>query len=181
MSTLSQCFKSAQFPIASLEATPFLIRPSTPGDGERLRTFFDTLSSSARHNRFLSSVARVSTNLINLFATADQADHVALLATRKSERGEEIIAEARFVVGPNNRSAAEFALTVADNWQGQGIGQQLLVLIDKLARDRGLQFLWGDTVPTNKAMLCLADRVGFDRRRHPHDFKLARLEKVLAH
>ncbi len=181
MSTLIQSFQSAQFTGTSFSATPFRIRPSKPDDGDRLRTFFDTLSSSARHNRFLSSVAKVSANLIDLFATADQADHVALLATRKSECGEEIIAEARFVVGPDNRSAAEFALTVADNWQGHGMGRQLMVLIEQLARDRGLRFLWGDTIPTNKTMIRLANRVGFNRSRHPHDFKLARLEKVLAH
>lgn len=180
MSANFQALKGPQVTNPNIKATPIGIRPSAPGDSDRLRTFFDTLSSSARHNRFLSSVAKVSTNLIDLFATANQRDHVALLATRMTERGEQIIAEARFVVAPENRAAAEFALTVADNWQGQGMGQQLLVLIEQLARDRGLRFLWADTIPTNKPMIRLAERIGFDRCRHPHDFKLARLEKELA-
>lgn len=158
----------------------YRIRPSTPHDLHRLRDFFDGLSSPARCNRFLSSIAKVSTSLIELFAKADQKSHVAIIATQSFGQHEIIIAEARFIMTSEDDAAAEFALTVADDWQGQGIGSRLLGRIGRIAGERGLQSLWADTSPTNAAMLGLAKQHGFKSRRHPQDFRLARLERLLA-
>lgn len=169
----------ANFVLEQFAGPPLRIRPSNPNDRDKLGEFFQSLSAPARCNRFLSSVAKVSASVLDLFATADQANHVALVATQETANSETIIAEARYVISPQNRLTAEFALTVADDWQGHGIGRHLLSLLEKLAGERRLQSLWGDTTPANLAMIGLASQCGFGRRRHPQDFKLARLEKAI--
>ena len=50
---------------------------------------------------------------------------------------------------------AEFALTVIDEFQGQGIGRALLTRLIQTARDNGLSTLRGHVLSGNRIMLSL--------------------------
>jgi acetyltransferase len=56
---------------------------------------------------------------------------------------------------------AEFALTVADAWQGKGLGYALLERLCDAARAAGYQALVGEILEANQQMLELAAHFGF--------------------
>jgi RimJ/RimL family protein N-acetyltransferase len=56
---------------------------------------------------------------------------------------------------------AEFALTIADQHQGHGLGRLLLEEIQRIAKRMPIQTLYGETFVTNLAMLALAQKAGF--------------------
>jgi acetyltransferase len=56
---------------------------------------------------------------------------------------------------------AEFALVVADEWQGRGLGRILLQRLREEARKAGYKALYGNIMEANHEMLDLAQRLGF--------------------
>jgi acetyltransferase len=76
-------------------------------------------------------------------------------------------------------SRGEFALAVADAWQGQGLAGRLLRRLCDHASRRGLRSLFGDVLHDNLPMLRLARRQGFAIRMHPVDPRLRRVTRQL--
>jgi acetyltransferase len=64
------------------------------------------------------------------------------------------------VTNPDGQSC-EFALTVADDVQRQGIGRQIMQSLMNAARDRGLEIMEGDVLSSNRKMLRLCEGLGF--------------------
>jgi acetyltransferase len=89
---------------------------------------------------------------------------MALAATAMLD-GETLIGVARYVLDKNDESA-EFAIVVADAWQGRGIGRRLLGKLIEVARERGLRRLYGEILATNRPMLELVRKLGFKLGRH---------------
>ena len=56
---------------------------------------------------------------------------------------------------------AEFALAVADDWQGKGLGHALLERLCDAARAAGYRALYGHILDANREMLELARHLGF--------------------
>src|SRR5207253_5030087 len=93
------------------------------------------------------------------------------------EGEERVIGEARYVV--TEPGTAEFALAVADAWQGQGIGRLLLSRLERRAAAEGVSRLFGEVLPENKPMQRLAESLGFTILPGPRGMGLLRLEKRL--
>lgn len=70
-----------------------------------------------------------------------------------------LVAEARFVRNADSESA-EFALVVADNWRGIGLGTVLTRILAQRARFTGVRRLCGDVLEDNKAMRGFAHSLG---------------------
>jgi acetyltransferase len=89
---------------------------------------------------------------------------MALAATTMLD-GETLLGVARYVLDKDNESA-EFAIVVADAWQGRGIGRRLLGKLVEVARRHGIKRLYGDILAMNRPMLELARKLGFTLGRH---------------
>ncbi len=81
---------------------------------------------------------------------------MALVATSK----EVIIGIARYITNPDFQSC-EFAIVVADVWQGKGLGYQLMDHLIKVAKERGLKVMSGTIFSSNASMLTLVKNLGF--------------------
>ena len=79
--------------------------------------------------------------------------------------GETLLGVARYV-RDRSGDAAEFAIVIADAWQGRGIGRRLLAKLIEAAGRRGVKRLYGDILATNRPMLELARKLGFELGRH---------------
>lgn len=98
---------------------------------------------------------------------------MALAATTMLGGAETLIGVARYVRGKAGPSA-EFAIVVADSWQGRGIGGRLLAKLADVARRRGLKRLHGEILAINRPMLGLVRKLGFALERHEQDPTLTR-------
>ena len=98
--------------------------------------------------------------------TADELRSAILL--RYDSMSKRLKQIARYVLEPEGR-ACEFALVVADAWQGRGIGRRMMAKLIAVARARGLQRIYGDVLAMNRPMIEFCNRLGFALSRHPDD------------
>ncbi len=112
------------------------IRPIRADDASRIQAAYGRLSPEARYQRFLTIKSRLSGEELRYLTDLDGQRHFALVATPACEP-ERIVAVARFVQVGEDPGAAEFAIVVGDEFQGEGLGSILLERLAKAARERG--------------------------------------------
>jgi acetyltransferase len=157
---------------------PVTIRPLQPADAAIERSFVSGLSERTRYNRLLGGAMKITDAYIRRLIEVDGLREVALAAVTMLDRDELIIGVARYVVDAEE-GGCEFALVIADAWQGRGIGRRMLEKLITVARARGLARIYGDVLSTNRPMLELARRLGFAVARHPDDATLTRVSRNL--
>jgi acetyltransferase len=136
------------------------IRPILPQDDAVTKAFFLALSARSRHNRFMRTFRDLPNDLLTQLIHVDYHSHLALIAEVFTGSREIAIGEARYVVSPDGKSA-EFAVSIADDWQGRGLATLLLCRLIKSARKAGVEKITGETLASNTAMLHLAHKAGF--------------------
>jgi acetyltransferase len=90
-----------------------------------------------------------------------------------------VIAEARYVRTTQDPAAAEFAVSVAEDWQGRGLARLLLGKLVCRAAAAGIERMVGETLASNWRMLTLARKAGFAIRPSPEVAGLMLLERPL--
>jgi acetyltransferase len=155
-----------------------VIRPVLPQDADLTGAFFRDLPAASRYDRFLSPMRSLPADLLARFTHIDYADHLALVAEVFADGRETVIAEARYVRG-EDKSSAEFAVSVADAWQGKGLASLLLAKLACRAGTNGIARMHGETLAGNTRMLHLARKAGFTIRPCPDIRGLMLLEKVV--
>lgn len=140
-----------------------VIRPVLPQDEHLTSAFFRSLSPRARYDRFMASLREPPPELMRRFTQIDYADHVALLAEVFANGREVVIAEARYV-RKADPAVAEFAVSVAEPWQGKRLASLLLAKLVCRAAAVGIERMVGETLASNARMLALARKAGFTIR-----------------
>lgn len=109
------------------DGTPAIIWPLLPTDGEALREMYRRLSPESRQRRFLSTLHELNDAMIQrLVGSVDGVHHLALLLVVLPPDGQEgPVGIARLIQDPDDPAAADIAVTVADDWQGRGVGSAL--------------------------------------------------------
>jgi acetyltransferase len=138
-----------------------LIRPVLPQDEDLTSAFFGRLPARARYERFLAPVRDLSPELVKRFTNIDYATHLALVAETFTGGHETVVAEARYAPTAGDASAAEFAVSVAEDWQGRGLASLLLAKLLCRATAAGIARVVGETLASNEKMLHLARKAGF--------------------
>jgi acetyltransferase len=138
------------------DGTRLRVRPMRPEDVERERRFFDSLSERSRYQRFMQHLPKLPPQMLARFTQLDYDRELALVAVRDDA----FLAVGRYAPNADGRTA-EFALVVADAWQGRGLGRELLERLCRAARDAGYKALYGQILEANREMLDLARRLGF--------------------
>lgn len=145
------------------------VRPVRPHDAAAEQAFVVGLSPLARYRRFHLGLSELPAALLRSFTEVDQAAHVALVA----ESAGAIVADARYVRDSTGRTG-EFAIAVADAWQGLGLGGALMQRLLAHARRSGLERLCGSVLADNAAMLAVMRRLGARLAADPEDEALNR-------
>jgi acetyltransferase len=150
------------------------LRPLRPEDADIETAFLTALSPESRASRLLGGVVKITREYIAQLTNVDYRRDMAIAATEMLEGRETLIGVARYVLDADGRGC-EFAIVIADAWQGRGIGRRLLEKLIAVARARGVQRLYGDVLATNSAMLALGRELGFALGRVPGDPTLTRI------
>jgi RimJ/RimL family protein N-acetyltransferase len=156
-----------------------VIRPVLPQDEGLTMAFFGNLPDPARYDRFMTPMRNLPPELIKRFTNIDYSDHLALVAEVFEDGREIAVAEARYVRSKDS-ATAEFAVSVAEAWQGQGLATRLLATLLCRASTAGVQCMVGETLATNDKMLHLARKAGFTSRRSPDVRGVMLLERTVA-
>jgi acetyltransferase len=154
-----------------------VIRPVLPQDRELTGAFFRSLSGASRYDRFMTPMRELPSELLERFTHVDYAAHVALVAEVFADGRETVIAEARYV--RTDAESAEFAVSVAEPWQGKGLASSMLRKLACSAAAAGVRRLVGETLASNAKMLSLARKAGFAVGASPDVAGLMLLEKRL--
>lgn len=147
------------------DGTPVHLRMIAAGDLEREREFVDGLSPRTRYQRLMS--ARTPTiEELQRWTNIDRSREGAVVATVDIDGGERQVGVARYFIDQPD-AQADLAIVVADEWQGMGLGRQLLTSLVDLARQSGVRKLVGTTMSENKGMIALGRSIGFKPSREP--------------
>jgi acetyltransferase len=156
-----------------------VVRPVLPQDADLTTAFFGSLPAAARYDRFMSPMRNLPPELVRRFTNVDYTDHLALVAEVFDDEQEIVVAEARYARLASDPTAAEFAVSVAEHWQGKGLATLLLCKLVRRAAAAGIARIVGETLATNARMLHLARKAGFTVSASPEVRGLMRLEKAV--
>ena len=137
------------------------IRPIEPDDGPRIREIWDAMSAESRRRRFLSPANEVSDEEIQYLVDVDHKRHEALLALDEAGRA---VGVARFVRTPGDRTSAEVAVVVVDDWHRRGLGTLLLDLLTERARELEIERYTAIVSKDNEVVLRALQQAGAEHK-----------------
>jgi acetyltransferase len=142
------------------EVGPLRVRPIRPEDAELLQQLFLSLSPRSIYLRFFSPLKQLSADMLVRFTQIDYDRQVALVAIQESGTDERMLGVAR-IIQCAEPWRGEFAVMVAEDWQGKGIGAYLLQRCLDMARQQGIRQVFGAVLAENTHMLSLGRKLGF--------------------
>ena len=143
------------------DGTPARLRAVVGTDRQILQDMYAALSLVSRRGRFLSAPPRLSElTLDHLVDAVDQVDHVAVLLLAPAGRPEEApVGVGRMIRYIGDGATADIACTVADDWQGRGVGSALARAL-VAHRPPGVTRLVTVVAADNRASLATLARLG---------------------
>jgi acetyltransferase len=140
------------------------VRPIRPEDAPLLAALFRQLSPRSVYFRFFSPLKHLPHSMLARFTQIDYDREIALVAIQETADGEQMLGVAR-VTRERDPKVGEFAVLVADAWQGKGIGAALLLRCLQIARELGMEKATGIALAENTQMLALGRKLGFSFKR----------------
>lgn len=137
------------------------LRPIRPEDAALEMEFVDGLSAESRRFRFQSALRGLTPQMLARFTQIDYDREMALIAVDSSGGIDRQVGVARYIRLPDGRSC-EFAIAVADAWQGRGLGRRMMARLIDVARDRGVETMVGWVLAGNHGMREMVTRMGFE-------------------
>jgi acetyltransferase len=150
------------------------IRPIQPEDLDLEADFIRGLSPQSLYNRIFTTRPNLSRESLERLTRIDFSRDMAIIATVTIDGTETQIGVARYVRLPDDRRC-EFAIAVADQWQGCGVGKRLLGELIGIAKQAGIDAMIGDVLATNTAMLAMVRKAGMAIEPHPDGATLRRV------
>jgi CheY-like chemotaxis protein/GNAT superfamily N-acetyltransferase len=142
------------------DGTQVTFRMVHPEDAGLQQEFIVALSENSRYMRFFSGIKELPPSMLEKLTNLLFPSSYALMATICDGEDERQIGVARYAP-TETPGAAEFAVVVADEWQGFGIASQLLRGIITAAAAGGIDRLEGLVLRENAPMLKLMLNMGF--------------------
>lgn len=149
------------------DGRPVVLRALSPDDLERELEFVDGLSAETRYLRLQYATAGMSRDMAARLLELDHHDRLAMAGVETDAGGDRIVGVCRYAREPGS-TTAEFAIVVADGWQGTGLGTELMRSLCHAARDRGVRRVVGETLATNRRFIDWARSFGCSVEVEPH-------------
>jgi len=126
--------------------------------------FHESLSERTVYHRYLQVLnlsQRVAHERLIRICFIDYANQMALVAERTDPAtGEKHIIAVGRLQGLG-QTEAEFSTVVTDDFQGQGLGTELLKRLIEIGRKEGVKAIVADILAENTAMQNVAEKLGF--------------------
>jgi acetyltransferase len=143
-----------------------LIRPIRPDDEWRYEAFFKQVTPHDMRMRFFMAAKSLTHATIARLTQIDYSREMAFVAIDKATGA--LLGVARMMAGPDYQKG-EFAVLVASDLKGQGLGRRLMQQLIAYARAEGFGELSGTVLAENQTMLDFCQRLGFTITEDPED------------
>ena len=138
------------------------LRPVKISDEPLLKEFFYSLSTESIYRRFFSVLENFSHSRLQEFVVVDYTSSLVILAiTKAGEEKEEVVGLGQYNIDEATHTG-NIAFAVRDDWQNQGIGQELLSFLTLQAKREGLLGFTAEVLQENSRMLHLFEKMNFD-------------------
>ncbi len=145
------------------------IRPICPEDEPLIVAFHQTLSEESIYFRYFHLIklqARVAHERLTRICFIDYDREMALVAEHQdTDTGEQKILGVARLSRLHGLNEAEFGMLINDQYQGRGLGTELLRSLVTIGRAEGLTRISADILSKNKAMQHICSKLGFTIQR----------------
>jgi acetyltransferase len=149
------------------------IRPIRPEDEPLMVRFHETLSERSVYLRYfhlMNLEQRTTHERLTRICFIDYDREMALVAVRRNpETGESEILGVGRLMKIHGTGEAEIAVLISDNWQGRGLGKELLSRLLVVAADDKLARVVADILPDNRGVMRILDKLGFSLKHSLDD------------
>jgi acetyltransferase len=142
------------------------IRALRPDDIDLELQFVQGLSRETLYLRMQYYAAQLARHDLERLLDLDYVDRLAVAGLVRADGSERIVGVSRFA-RIEGTSRAECAIVVADDWQGCGLGTELMRTLTQAALARRYTCLEGETLAENVGVSAWARRFGFNVRTQP--------------
>lgn len=162
----------------SIAGADLLLRPIKSTDETMLKEFFYSMTFESVHKRYFSNIKAMPHNKLQEETNIDYHARMALVLVKAGEHPEALLGVGQYMVDPST-DEAELSFMVRDDWQGKGLGTELLRRLVKIAKSKRIKALTAYVLRENPAMLHLFLKEGFLTRYVPgEDAFFVKLELV---
>lgn len=130
-----------RFRIRLRDGTRVTVRWVEPSDKQRFKDGLAHFSPLTLYRRFFAPIHELSDAQLRFFTEVDQVDHVAWGVLDDDHPELPGVAVGRWVRTKEDPTVAEWAVIVADAYQGRGIGTLLIAVLEITARVQGVRTL----------------------------------------
>ncbi|MDW8021930.1 MAG: GNAT family N-acetyltransferase [Nitrososphaerota archaeon] len=151
------------------DGTQVLLRPIRPEDEPLEAELLRNLSEETKRFRFFYLIKDITHDMLVRFCNIDYDREMAIIAEYTDSSGKRRnVGVGRLIMDPT-RKRGEFAIVVADDFQGKGLGTKLVDMLIEVAEEKGLESIYGLVMPENIRMIELCRKLGFDIRYTPEE------------
>ncbi len=163
------------------------LRAIRESDAEEIMQAFDRLSVDSRYARFMHHKPHINEQALAKTVCPTPGRAFVYVATTPADDGIDIVGAAQYLPAtdansydPPETATCEFAITVADDWRGNGLARQLLTCLVRRARRDGYTTMQGYVLSSNLPMLGLARSLKFTAALDPDGAQVTMVKRSLA-
>jgi acetyltransferase len=150
------------------------IRALRPDDLQRELHFIQGLSRETLYLRMQYFASQLSERDLERLLDLDYFERLAIAGMVGGGEAQTFVGVSRYA-RIEGTTRAECAVVVADDWQGRGLGTELMRILGLAARARGITCLEGSTLAENQRIGAWARRFGFNVRTEPNSGGLVKV------
>lgn len=139
------------------------LRPARPDDMQAVQSFYNNLSQESNYLRFLSYRRKFSVRDMRKMTTFDYESQICFVAVLPRAKGEkdQVVGIAEYApLTVEKPGKVEFAIVIADEYQGQGMGTVLLNHLVDYGREQDIEIFYGMVSAENTGMSHLIQKLG---------------------
>ncbi|QDV70705.1 Succinyl-CoA ligase [ADP-forming] subunit alpha [Rosistilla carotiformis] len=143
------------------DGTPVVLRPIKPEDEPMWHRLIESCSAETIQQRFRYMFRTATHAMASRFCFIDYDRELAIVVEVVEEGVKQIAGVARFVADADHYEA-EFAILVADRWQGRGLGSLMTDKCLTICKRWNIQSVVAETAASNHRMIQMFQRRGFE-------------------
>jgi len=147
--------------VALKDGSSILLRPIKPEDEPHWHVLLSHCSAETIHLRFRCMFKTVAHDVASRFCFIDYDREMAIVAEREQQGARQLIGVGRLVADPDH-GEAEYAVLVADPWQGMGVGSLLTDYCLDICQRWGVKSVVAEVARENTRMIRMFEHRGFE-------------------